>query len=67
MIAFLIFYFVFSAIFMVGVRGYDQDSLPFSDCMICLLLGWFLMPFGLGILFARINNNELIVKIKKDE
>lgn len=66
MIAFLIFYFIFSAIFMVGVRGYDQDNIPFGECLICILLGWLLMPFGLGMLFARINNGDLEIK-KEDE
>ncbi len=65
MIAFFIFYFLFSAIFMVGVRGYDQDSVSFSECLICILLGWFLMPFGLGMLFAKIISGDL--KIKKEE
>lgn len=59
MIGFLIFYFAFSAIFAVGVRAYEQDRLPFDEFLMAILLGWLLLPFGLGMVVGKIfNDNE---------
>lgn len=55
----LIIYFVFSAIFAVGVRAYEQDRLPFDEFLMAILLGWLLLPFGLGMVVSKIfNDNE---------
>ena len=61
MIGFLIFYFVFSAAFAVGVRAYDQDNIPIKEFVIAILLGWLLLPLGLGLLVSHLINS------KKDE
>lgn len=61
MIGFLIFYFAFSAIFAVGVLAGDKDDIPLDEFMIGILLGWLLLPFGLGMLVYHIINS------KKDE
>ena len=62
MIGFLIFYFVFSAIFAVGVRACEyQDNIPLNEVMMSILLGWLLLPFGLGMLVSHLING------KKDE
>ena len=44
MIGFLIFYFVFSAAFTLGVRAYDQDNIPIQEFIMAILLGWLLLP-----------------------
>jgi hypothetical protein len=62
MIGFLIFYFVFSAVFAVGVLACDQDDIPLGEFMMGILLGWLLLPFGLGMLVCHLINNK-----KKDE
>ena len=62
MIGFLIFYFVFSAIFAVGVLACDKDNIPPDEFMMGILLGWLLLPFGLGMLVCHLINNN-----KKDE
>lgn len=54
----LIVYFVFSAIFAVGVRAYDQDKLPLDEFIMAILLGWLLLPFGLGMLVCHLINNK---------
>lgn len=58
MIGFLIFYFVFSAMFALGVRVYDNDEVPFMEFVLCALLGWSLLPFGLGMLVSKIINDD---------
>ena len=59
MIGFLIFYFAFSAIFIIGVRAYDQDRIPLQEFIVGILLGWLFLPFGLGMLVSKlINDNE---------
>lgn len=58
MIGFLIFYFVFSAIFSVGVRAYEQDKLSFDEFLMAILLGWLLLPFGLGMIVGKIFNDK---------
>jgi ACR3 family arsenite efflux pump ArsB len=61
MINFLIFYFVFSAAFAIGVQAYDQDRIPTQEFIMAMLLGWLLLPFGLGMLVSKLVND------KKDE
>jgi hypothetical protein len=61
MIGFLIFYFAFSAIFSVGVLTCDKDGIPLDEFMMGILLGWLLLPFGLGMLVSKLIND------KKDE
>ena len=62
MIGFLFFYFVFSAIFAVGVRACDhKDSIPLGEFIMAISLGWLLLPFGLGMLVNYLIND------KKDE
>ena len=61
MIGFLIFYFVFSAIFAVGVFACDEDDIPLDEFMIGILLGWLFLPFGLGMLVNH------LINIKKNE
>ena len=61
MINFLIFYFAFSAAFAIGVRAYDQDKIPTQEFIMVILLGWLLLPFGLGMLVSKLIND------KKDE
>lgn len=58
MIGFLIFYFVFSAIFAVGVLAYDKDDIPLQEFVMGILLGWLLLPFGLGMLVSKLINNN---------
>lgn len=58
MTGFLIFYFAFSAIFAVGVRAYEQDNIPFGEFIMSALLGWLLLPFGLGMLVSKIINDK---------
>jgi hypothetical protein len=59
MIEFLIFYFAFSAIFAVGVRASDyQDNIPLDEFMMSILLGWLLLPFGLGMLVNKLINDD---------
>lgn len=62
MIGFLIFYFAFSAIFAFGVLAYDTDDIPLDEFMMGILLGWLLLPFGLGMLVYHVINSK-----KKDE
>lgn len=54
----LIIYFVFSAIFAVGVRAYEQDRLPFDEFLMAILLGRLLLPFGLGMLVGKCFNDK---------
>lgn len=54
----LIIYFVFSAIFALGVRAYDQDKLPLDEFIMAILLGWLLLPFGLGMVVGKIFNDN---------
>ena len=61
MIGFLIFYFAFSAIFVVGMLAYDKDDIPLDEFMVGILLGWLFLPFGLGMLVSHLINS------KKDE
>lgn len=56
MIEFLIFYFVFSAIFAVGVQAYDQDSIPLGEFIISIIFGWIMLPFGLGMAISKYLN-----------
>ena len=58
MIGFLVFYFVFSAIFAVGVRAYDKDNIPLDEFVMAILLGWLLLPFGLGMLVGKIFDSD---------
>ena len=59
MIGFLIFYFVFSAIFAVGVRAYEQKQITFFDeFLMAILLGWLLLPFGFGMLVSKCFNDK---------
>lgn len=58
MVGFLIFYFIFSAIFAVGIRAYDQDKIPFQEFKMAILLGWLLLPFGLGMLVSHLINDK---------
>ena len=50
MIGFLIFYFAFSAIFVVGMLACDKDDIPLDELIMGILLGWLFLPFGLGML-----------------
>ena len=61
MIGFLIFYFVFSAIFVVGMLACDKDDIPLDELIMGILLGWLFLPFGLGMLVSNLINS------KKDE
>jgi hypothetical protein len=54
----LIIYFVFSAMFAVGVRAYGQDRIPLDEFVMAVLLGWLLLPFGLGMLVGKCFNNK---------
>ena len=59
MIGFLIFYFVFSAIFAVGVRACaHQDNIPLDEFMMGILLGWLFLPFALGMLVSKLVNGN---------
>lgn len=58
MINFLIFYFVFSAAFAIGVRAYDKDRIPLDEFVIVILLGWLLLPFALGMLVSKLVNDN---------
>ena len=58
MIGFLIFYFVFSAAFAIGRRAYDKDRIPFQEFVMLILLGWLLLPFGLGMLVSKLVNDN---------
>lgn len=61
MIGFLIFYFAFSAIFVVGMLACDKDNIPLDELIVGILLGWLFLPFGLGMLVSNLINS------KKDE
>ena len=58
MIEFLIFYFVFSAAFAIGIRAYDKDKIPFQEFVMLILLGWLLLPFALGMLVSKLVNDN---------
>lgn len=58
MISFLIFYFVFSAAFAIGIRAYDKDRIPFQEFVMVILLGWLLLPFALGMLVSKLVNDN---------
>ena len=58
MIGFLIFYFVFSAAFAIGIRAYDKDKIPFQEFAMLILRGWLLLPFGLGMLVGKCFNDD---------
>jgi hypothetical protein len=58
MIGFLIFYFVFSAVFASGVLAYDKDDIPLDEFVVGMLLGWLLLPFGLGMLVSKLINDK---------
>lgn len=58
MIGFLIFYFIFSAIFALGVLACDKDDIPLDEVMMSILLGWLLLPFGLGMLVSHLINGK---------
>ena len=58
MTPFLIFYFVFSAAFAIGVLAYEQDRIPPQEVIMAILLGWLLLPFGLGMLVSKLINSE---------
>lgn len=58
MIGFLIFYFVFSAAFAIGIRAYDKDRIPFQEFVMLILLGWLLLPFTLGMLVSKLVNDN---------
>ena len=55
---FLIFYFVFSAAFAIGIRAYDKDKIPFQEFVMLILLGWLLLPFALGMLVNKLVNDN---------
>ena len=61
MIGFLIFYFAFRAIFVVGMLACDKDDIPLDELIMGILLGWLFLPFGLGMLVSNLINS------KKDE
>lgn len=59
MIGFLIFYFAFSAIFALGVRACaHRDNIPLGEFIMATLLGWLLLPFGLGMLVSYLINGK---------
>jgi hypothetical protein len=59
MIGFLIFYFVFSAIFVLGARAYAHwDNIPLQESVVAILLGWLLLPLGLGLLVSHLINSK---------
>ena len=58
MTGFLIFYFAFSAIFAVGVLVHDKDDIPLDEFMMGILLGWLLLPFGLGMAIGKFFNTK---------
>lgn len=58
MIGFLIFYFAFSAIFIVGMLAYDKDDIPLDELIVGILLGWLFLPFGLGMLVSHLINSK---------
>lgn len=49
-----ILYFVFSAVFMLGMKTHNTDDLSFKELVIITLLGWFLFPYSLGVMVGRI-------------
>ena len=55
---FLIFYFVFSAAFAIGVQAYEQNKIPLGEFIMAMLLGWLLLPFGLGMLVSKLINDN---------
>ena len=58
MIGFLIFYFAFSAIFVVGMLACDKDDIPLDELVVGILLGWLFLPFGLGMLVSNLINSK---------
>ena len=50
----LILYFVFSAVFMLGMKSHNTDDLSFKEVVMITLAGWFLLPYSLGIIIGRI-------------
>lgn len=49
-----ILYFVFSAVFMLGMKTHNTDNLSFKEVIMITLLGWFFLPYGLGLMIGRI-------------
>ena len=60
MIGFLIFYFAFSAIFVVGMLACDKDDIPLDELIMGILLGWLFLPFGLGMLVSNLINSKKV-------
>lgn len=58
MIGFLIFYFVFSAAFAIGIQAYNKDRIPFQEFVMVILLGWLFLPFALGMLVSKLVNGN---------
>ena len=55
----LIIYFVFSAIFSVGVLAWEhQDNIPLDEFIMAIILGWLLLPFRLGMLVVKCLNDD---------
>lgn len=67
MIAFLIFYFVFTGIITIGVLLYkDEEFTSIVDYIPAFLFGCIVVPLGIGALMAKFASNDIIVKIKKN-
>ena len=49
-----ILYFVFSAVFILGVKTHDTDDLPCKEIIKIILLGWLLFPYSLGLTVGRL-------------
>lgn len=52
-----ILYWIFSTLFCVGIYLYDND-LKFANLIICILLGWVIMPTTLGSARAKSLDDE---------
>lgn len=50
----LILYFVFSAVFMLGMKTHNTDDLSFKEVVMITLAGWFFLPYGLGLMVGRL-------------
>ena len=55
---FLIFYFVFSAAFAIGIQAYNKDRIPLQEFVMVILLGWLFLPFALGMLVSKLVNDN---------
>lgn len=68
MIAFLIFYFVFTGIITIGIILYkDEEFTSIIDYVFAFIFGCIVIPLGIGALIAKLASDDITVKIKEND